>query len=106
NGTAINTLGSSTGLGSLNDGNGVLVRNNNPDLRITDRDGTVHDIDFGRINTDISTDTLLSALNNGDGVTLSADNDNPDIKFVARDGTEYEVNLTGVTTVNGLINRI
>src|SRR5690606_30406669 len=29
NGTAINTLGSSTGLGSLNDGNGVLVRNNN-----------------------------------------------------------------------------
>lgn len=105
-GTNINTLGNNTSLQSLNDGTGVLTRNNNPDLRITTADGALHNIDLGRINADIDTDTLLSALNNGEGVTLSDDNDNPDIKFVARDGTEYEVNLTGVTTVNGLINRI
>lgn len=105
-GATVNTLGSATSLGSLNDGTGVLIRNNNPDIRITTRDGAIHNIDFGRINAPIDTDTLLSALNGGDGITISDDNDNPDIKFVARDGTEYEVNLTGVTTVNGLINRI
>ncbi len=105
-GSSINTIAGQTGLHTLNDGTGVLIRNNNPDIRITTADGTLHNIDFGRINASIDNDTLLADLNNGEGVTLSTDNDNPDIKFVARDGTEYEVNLSGVTTVNGLINRI
>lgn len=105
-GSNINTIGTNTSLSSLNDGTGVLIRNNNPDIRITTSDGVQHNIDFGRINASIDSTTLLSALNGGNGVTLSSDNDNPDIKFVARDGTEYEVNLSGVSTVNGLINRI
>ena len=105
-GSNVNLIGAETSLASLNDGTGVLIRNSNPDLRITDRNGTLHNIDFGQINANIDGDTLLADLNNGEGVTLSSDNDNPDIKFVARDGTEYEVNLSGVTTVNGLINRV
>lgn len=104
-GTNINTLGLSSSLASLNDGTGVLTRNNVADVRVTARDGTVIDVDFGRINLPISASTLLSELNNGLGVTIG-DDENKDIKFVARDGTEYEVNLTGVTTVGGLITRI
>ncbi|UCD74944.1 MAG: flagellar filament capping protein FliD [Phycisphaerales bacterium] len=105
-GTDINTLGLGTALTSLNDGNGVLTRNNVADFRITARDGTLIDVDLGRIDADITTDTLLADLNNGAGVTISDDEENPDIKFIARDGTEYEVDLTGVTTVGGLITRV
>ncbi len=105
-GSIINTLGASSSLASLNDGLGVLIQNNVPDLQITARDGTTHNIDLGQVNSPITADTLLSELAGGEGITLSSDNDNPDMKFVARDGTEYEVNLTGVTTVGGLISRI
>src|SRR5690606_3745553 len=104
-GQNINTIGANTSLSSLNDGNGVLIRNNVPDFRITARDGTVIDVDLGRINLPITPSTLLSDLNNGKGITLG-DDDNKDIKFVDRDGNEYEVNLTGITTVNGLITRV
>lgn len=105
-GAQIAHLGASTALSSLRDGNGVLIRDNNPDIRITARDGTVFEVDFGRNDAPITNDTKLSALNNGSGVTISDDDENPDIKFIARDGSEHEVNLTGVTTVGQLINRI
>lgn len=106
-GTDINTVGLNTALSSLNDGNGVLIRDNNlTDFRITARDGTEIDVDLGRVDADITTATLLEDLNNGDGVTISDDEENPDITFIARDGTEYEVDLTDITTVGGLINRV
>lgn len=105
-GASVNTIGSATSLSSLNDGTGILIRSNNPDIRITARDGSIHNISFGRIHADIDGDTLLSALNGGEGITISEDHDKPDLKLVARDGTEYEVNLTGVTTVSGLISRV
>jgi flagellar hook-associated protein 2 len=104
-GDNINTIGGRTALASLNDGNGVLTQNNVNDLAITARDGTVINVDLGRINAPITNATLLSDLNNGAGVKIG-DEDNKDIKFIARNGTSYEVNLTGVTTVGGLINRV
>jgi len=104
-GAVINCLGSSTALSALNDGTGVLVRNNVNDLKITARDGTVFDIDFGRQNAPITGTTLLSDLNNGTGVAIGPE-DNKDIKFVARDGTEFEVSLNGITTVQGLFDRV
>lgn len=105
-GTNINTLGLTTSLASLNDGNGVLTRNNVADLRITARDGTLIDVDFGRVNKPITNATLLADLNNGLGVTISADENNPDFKIVDREGNTHSVNLTGVTTVGGLANRV
>ena len=105
-GTNINTIGSDTALASLNDGNGVLIRNNVADVRITARDGTVLDVDLGRKTAAISNATKLADLNNGLGVTISSNSDNKDIKLVDRNGTAYEINLTGVTTVGGLITKI
>jgi flagellar hook-associated protein 2 len=105
-GSDINYLGPTTTLASLNDGNGVLVRDNVADLRITARNGTQFEIDFGRIDQDIADATLLEDLNDGAGVRIDDDSDTNDIKFIARDGTEYEFDLTGVTTVGGLRTRI
>lgn len=105
-GTNINTIGGGTALGSLNDGNGVLTRNNVADFTITARDGTALNVNLGRVNKPISNATLLSDLNNGLGITISSDENNKDIKLVSRDGTVFEVNLTGLTTVGGLLTKI
>ena len=105
-GASIWNLGGATALTSLNEGNGVLVLNNVADLRITARNGSVFDIDFGRIDRDIETTTLLSDLNNGAGVRFDSDPDTADIRFIDRDGTEHLVNLSGLTTVGGLIQRV
>lgn len=105
-GSNINTIGGSTALSSLRDGNGVLIRNSVDDLRITARDGTVLNVDLGRENAPITNATLLADLNNGTGVKISTDEDNADFKIVDRAGATHDVNLTGVTTVGGLITRI
>jgi flagellar hook-associated protein 2 len=105
-GSSIHYLSANSSLSMFNDGTGALIRDNVTDLRITARNGQVFNLDFGRINLDITADTKLSDLNNGAGVAISDDHDNPDITFVARDGTEHEVNLTGITTVGQLINRV
>ncbi|MHC4414242.1 MAG: flagellar filament capping protein FliD [Planctomycetota bacterium] len=104
-GDDIRSLGASTSLASLNDGTGVLIVDNNPDFKITTRNGRVFDIDLGRVDNPITASTLIEDLNDGDGVTLNSDSE-ADIKFVARDGTEYEVDLTGITTVDDLQSRV
>ena len=104
-GSVINTIGGNTALGALNDGNGVLTRNNVSDFTITARDGTVLNIELGRINTPISNSTLLADLNNGAGVAINSDDEDPDFKIVDRDGSTHDVKLDGVTTVGGLIQR-
>ena len=105
-GTDINTIGGDFALARLNDGNGVLVRDNVADIRITARDGSIFEVDFGRQNVPITASTSLADLNNGDGVELNDSEDDPDLKFVARDGTEFEVDLTDVSTVGQLISRV
>jgi flagellar hook-associated protein 2 len=105
-GTSINYIGDNTALSTLNDGNGVLVRNNVNDLSITARDGTNFTVDLGRIDEDIEDSTLLADLNNGAGITIDDDYDTADIQFVDRSGTVHEVDLSGLTTVGGLKTRI
>jgi flagellar hook-associated protein 2 len=104
-GAIINELGGSTALRALNDSNGVLIRSNIADFRITARDGTIFDVDLGRIDEPITTASLLSDLNNGAGVALNSD-DEADISFVDRTGTQHDVDLTGLTTLQGLIDRV
>lgn len=115
-GDDIRTLGASTQLRSLNDGNGVIVRNNVADLVITARDGTRFDIDLGRIDKPIDNDTELSDLNNGDGITIV--NGEPDFQIITTDNDIVDIDLgqlldenddvtdEAVTTVLELINRV
>lgn len=105
-GTSVFYLTSDTKLASLNDGNGVLIRNSVPDLSVTLRDGTEFNIDLGRVDRDIDDSTLLEDLNDGAGITIDSDSDSPELKFVDRSGAEHEIDLTGVTTVGGLRSRI
>lgn len=105
-GSIINTIGGNTALGALNDGNGVLTRNNVADFTITARDGTVLSIDLGRINLPISNSTLLADLNNGTGVAINSHETDPDFKITDRNGDTHNVKLDGVTTVGGLIQRV
>lgn len=48
-GSRIRTLSGASALSILNDGAGVNIRDGGPDLLITDREGTVHNIDLGLI---------------------------------------------------------
>jgi flagellar hook-associated protein 2 len=105
-GTSVLFIAGSTALDTLNDGNGVLIRNNVTDFTITARDGTMFEIDLGRIDADIDDATLLEDLNDGAGIGIDDDGDTNDLKLVDRNGTEYEFDLTGVTTVGGLRGRI
>lgn len=105
-GASVNTPGLNTSLGALNDGHGVLIQDGVDDLEITARDGVVFTVDLGRLDSPITTDTSLDDLNNGAGITIDDDGDDPDISFIDRDGTQHDVDLTGVTTVGGLINRV
>ncbi len=115
-GDDIRTLGASTQLRSLNDGNGVIVRNNVADLVITARDGTRFDIDLGRIDKPIDDETELSDLNNGDGITIV--NGEPDFQIITTENDIVDIDLgqlldenddvtdEAVTTVLELINRV
>ncbi len=115
-GSDIRTLGGSSTLRSLNDGNGVLIQNNLSDLRITARDTTQFNIDLGRIDKVIEDDTKLSDLNNGDGITIV--NGEPDFQVITRNGEIVDIDLgqlldenddvtdEAVTTVLELINRV
>ncbi|MEM7228159.1 MAG: flagellar filament capping protein FliD [Planctomycetota bacterium] len=114
-GTAINTLGLNTSLSSLNDGNGVLILDSNPDFTITDSAGNSVDIDLGRIDLPITDSTDLDELNNGAGVTFTVGD--PDF-IIDVAGTDVEINLgdvldeddevveNAVTTVGELRTRI
>ncbi|MEE9129208.1 MAG: flagellar cap protein FliD N-terminal domain-containing protein, partial [Phycisphaerales bacterium] len=115
-GSDIRTLGGSTPLRSLNDGNGVIVRNNVHDLDIRTHDARTFRIDLGRIDKPIDNDTKLSDLNNGDGVTIV--NGEPDFQIITRNNEIVDIDLgqlldendevtdEAVTTVGELITRV
>ena len=105
-GTDVFFISGSTQLSSLNDGNGVAIREGVYDLLIQSKGPRGFLIDLGPIRSDIDDDTALDDLNNGDGITIDDDSDEPDLKITDRDGTEYDVDLTGVTTVGQLRTRI
>jgi len=99
-GDAINTIGGSTALATLNDGNGVLIVDNNPDFTITDSLGNAVDIDLGRVDLPIEDETALSELNNGEGITIT--NGAPDF-IISVDGNDVEINLGDVLDDDDLV---
>ena len=71
-GTSISLIGGGTPLDALNDGNGVLIKDNLADLIMTSADGRIFNIDLsGAIPLQMSDETLLSELNNNEGVRVS-----------------------------------
>lgn len=104
--TNLYRLGASTPLSQLNDGRGVLIRENVADFTITASDGTQFDVDLGRVDNAITTDTLLEDLNNGAGVPIDNDTETADISITDRSGNVYEIDLTGSTTVGNIAARI
>ncbi len=117
-GSSIFFISGSTSLASLNDGNGVAIREGVHDLFIQAQGPDPGNpppggpanraflIDLGPLRSDIDDATAIDDLNNGDGITIDDDGDEPDLKITDRDGVEHEVDLTGVTTVGQLRTRI
>jgi len=101
NGSDVFTLGGATTLNSLNDGNGVLIRKNVPDLRITAQDGTLFEIDLGRKDAPITEDTELADLNNGNGVTMT-DGDT-DFQIITSTGEVVDINIGAIINDNDQI---
>ncbi len=94
-GDSIRTLGTESSLVSLNDGNGVLIKNNNYDLKITARDGDVYQIDLGRIDAAITDDTELKDLNNGSGISITKDI--TDFQILTSTGVLVDIDLGELT---------
>ncbi|MDZ4831479.1 MAG: flagellar filament capping protein FliD [Phycisphaerae bacterium] len=114
----IHRLGTQTNLASLNDGNGVLIRDGITDfqLQLTNASKT-YNISLGRKDAPITNSTKLVDLNNGSGIAINT-TDAPDFKVRTSDGQTVDINLgaildgngavtdTAVTTVGELINRV
>jgi len=104
-GIDLSRLRPDTKLSWLNGGDGVSLAHDEVDFTITARDGTVIEVNLGAVNA-ITDDTPLAELNGGEGVFIDDDNATADITFIGRDEAEYAVDLTGVTTVGELAQRI
>ncbi|MCP4835122.1 MAG: flagellar filament capping protein FliD [Phycisphaera sp.] len=120
-GTAINSLSTSSLLSTLNDGNGVFLRDAGLadfSLRVGGAGGTTYDIDLGRQNSPITSDSLLEDLNDGDGIAINEDPERADFTVVTSTGVEVDIDLgvlldedgevddEAVTTVGELIQRV
>jgi len=82
-GADIRTVGRRTAIASLNDGNGIGVKANVSDIRVTDRDGNTHDINLDGTST---VDDLIDAFEAATGGAVTLD--------VAADGISFEVTDT------------
>ncbi|MBC02112.1 MAG: hypothetical protein CMJ34_02240 [Phycisphaerae bacterium] len=104
-GEPINALAPSSLLSSLNDGNGVFIR----DAGITDFvlrvNGTDWPIDLGRQDSPISVDSLLEDLNDGDGITINDDSASPDFTVVSSTGVEVDIDLGVILDDEGEVDR-
>lgn len=104
-GNDINQLGSRSLLSSLNDGNGVFIRDNGvTDFRLQ-VGATIYDIDLGRQDTPITLDTELVDLNNGNGITINEDSEAPDFTVITSTGVEVDVDLGDLLDDDGEIDR-
>ena len=92
-GETINSLAGSSLLSSLNDGNGVFIRDGGAvdfTLRVN---GVDWPIDLGRQDSPITEDSLLTDLNDGDGITINDDSERPDFTVVTSTGVEVDIDL-------------
>lgn len=96
-GRSVSFIGESTLLRQLNDGNGIRVLRNAPDIQATLGDGSSLQFDFSQNLTEA---TPLSLLNSGGGV--------PDgvIRITDRSGSSAEIDLSGAQTVGDVIDAI
>lgn len=90
-------VGESTLLHQLNDGNGIRVQRNAPDIKTTLGDGTVLQFDFSQ---NLTVGTPLSLLNSGGGVPPGI------IRITDRSGSSAEIDLSGAQTVGDVIDAI
>ena len=100
-GADVNVLGMNTTLSSLNDGRGVLIRDSVTDFILT-VDGDDFNIDLGRVDSPITGETLLSKLNNGDGVSINDDPEQGDFTVVSSTGVSVTIDLGRVLDEDGL----
>ncbi len=103
----INKLGAATTLASLNDGLGVLIRDNVTDFKIYVDDGvtpTTYKVSLGRKNLPITGATELASLNNGSGVKINT-TDAADFIVKTATGSQVEVNLGTVLDSNGNVDK-
>lgn len=82
-GSDIRTIGRKTAVASLNDDNGVGIKSGLSDIRVTDRDGTTHDINLDGITT---VDDLIDTFDAATGGAVTLD--------IAADGVSFEVTDT------------
>ncbi|MFO0827664.1 MAG: flagellar filament capping protein FliD [Phycisphaerales bacterium] len=95
-------LGASTSLQSLNDGNGVLIRDGVTDFKL--QVGTdVYNISLGRKDAPITTTTSLSDLNNGAGIKINT-TDAADFKVRTSTGQLVDINLGDVLDAEGNVD--
>ena len=104
-GTRINLIGATTMLASLNDDNGVFIRDNVSDFRIQigGDGGVIHAIDLGRKDAEIDFETLLEDLNDGDGIRINETEGQADFSIVTSDGTQVDISLGEIRDDDGEI---
>ncbi len=97
----LNRLGGLTTLASLNDGNGVFIRDDAVDFQLQTGTDT-YDITLGRVDLPIEGSTLLADLNNGAGVKINS-TDAADFVVRATNGVQVSVNLGTVLDTDGTV---
>ena len=103
-GETINKLSGSSLLSSLNDGNGVFIRDGGAvdfTLRVN---GTEWPIDLGRQDSPITADSLLEDLNDGDGIAINDDSESPDFTVVTSTGVEVDIDLGALLDDDGEVD--
>ena len=85
---------------------------------IRDRGGVLHAIDLGRQDASIDGETLLSDLNDGEGIRINETTGQADFSIVTTDGTQIDITLgqildddgevesEAVTNVQELLSRV
>lgn len=95
-------LGLSVGLNAKGNGLAVSTRLSGVDFAIGENNGGQNAASLG-ISTSITGSTLLSSLNNGQGVPVNA---GQPLSITRRDGTVSNIDLSGSLTVQDVINKI
>ncbi len=98
----IHRLGGQTTLSSLNDGLGVLIRDNATDFKLS-VSGTTYNITLGRVDLPITGATELKSLNNGVGVKINT-TDAADFIVRTSTGTQVEINLGTTLQSDGTVD--
>ncbi|MFA9480488.1 flagellin hook IN motif-containing protein, partial [Phycisphaerales bacterium AB-hyl4] len=92
-GEQVNRLGDATLLSNLNDGNGIRTRTGSSDIRITDANGTNHDIDLSGLD---SLGEMIQRINTttGGAVTAGVGDDGVSLKLTDTTGGGGGLNVT------------